>query len=147
MVRRTDVLKLVLLDSSAAVAEMGPGERLGEPSGWVGQGAAFAPELVHRCVRFLGFDGQGWIQLLGGQVIGLIALYSACYHINIGTIKTRLSRQWGVVFIAASLAVVAVVAAGFCEAVAQLATRSRRREEDGRVQDARTAAEERERAD
>ncbi len=34
-----------------------------------------------------------------------------------------------------------VVAEGFCVAVAQLATRSRRREEDRRIQDARTAAE------
>jgi hypothetical protein len=122
---------------------MGPGERLREPPGWVGQGAAVAPDLVHRRVRLLGFDDQGWIQLLGGLVI---ALYSSYDHINIGSIKTGLNGQWGVVFIVASLAVVAVAAAGFCEAVAQLATRSLRREEDRRIEVARTAAEERDRA-
>jgi hypothetical protein len=117
---------------------MGPGECLGESPGWVGQGAAVATDLVHRRLRLLGFDGQAWIQLLGGLVVGLIALYSSYDHINFGSYRLSLNQQWGVVFIAASLAVVAVDA--------QLATRSRRREEDRRIQDALTAAEERDRS-
>jgi len=47
---------------------------------------------------------------------------------------------------ATSLAVVVVVAEGFCVAVAQLASRSRLGEENRRIQDARTAIEERNRA-
>jgi len=39
-----------------------------------GQGAAVAPELAHQQFRCLGFDGPAWIQLLGGLVVGLIAL-------------------------------------------------------------------------
>ena len=86
------------------------------------------------------------MQAIGGLVIGLIALYSSYDHIAFGSTKHKLNRQWGVWLIASSLAVVAVDA--------QLASRSRRREEDRRIQDACTriqdacaAAEERSRAD
>jgi len=40
--------------------------------------------LVHRQFRFLGFDTLAWLQPIGGLVIGLIALYSSCDHINFG---------------------------------------------------------------
>ena len=143
---RTGVLALVSLDSRAAVAGLGSGDRSGESAALAGQVAAVASDLAHRHFRFLGFDGPAGVQLLVGLVVGLIALYSSYDHITFGFFKTRLNRQWGVVCIVASLAVVAFVAAGFCEAVAQLATRSRRREEDRRIEDARTAAEERDRA-
>ncbi len=83
------------------------------------------------------------MQLLGGLVVDLIALYSSYDHITFGSQRFTLNQQW---FIVASLAVVAFVAAGFCEAVAQLATRSRRREEDRRIREALTAAEGRDRA-
>ena len=68
------------------------------------------------------------MQAIGGLVIGLIALYSSYDHIAFGSTKHKLNRQWGVWLIASSLAVVAVDA--------QLASRSRRREEDRRIQDA-----------
>ena len=143
---RTDVLLSVSLDSRAAVAGLGSEDRSGESAALAGQVAAVAPDLLHRQFRFLGFDGPAWVQLLGGLVVGLIALYSSYDHINFGSHRFSLNQQWGIWCIVASLAVVAVVAAGFCEAVAQLASRSRRREEDRRIQDARTAAEERDRA-
>jgi hypothetical protein len=86
------------------------------------------------------------MQAIGGLVIGLIALYSSYDHITFGSTKHKLNRQWGVWLIASSLAVVAVDA--------QLASRSRRREEDRRIQDACTriedacaAAEDRSRSD
>jgi hypothetical protein len=86
------------------------------------------------------------MQAIGGLVIGLIALYSSYDHIAFGSTKYKLNRQWGVWLIASSLAVVAVDA--------QLASRSRRREEDRRIQDACTriedacaAAEDRSRSD
>ena len=86
------------------------------------------------------------MQAIGGLVIGLIALYSSYDHIAFGSTKHKLNRQWGVWLIASSLAVVAVDA--------QLASRSRRREEDRRIQDACTriedacaAAEDRSRSD
>ena len=135
---RTGVLVLVSLDSRAAVAGLGSEDRSGESAALAGQVAAVAPDLLHRQFRFLGFDGPAWVQLLGGLVVGLIALYSSYDHINFGSHRFSLNQQWGIWCIVASLAVVLVDA--------QLASRSRRREEDRRIQDARTAAEERDRA-
>ena len=142
---RTGVLVLVSLDSRAAVAGLGSEDRSGESAALAGQVAAVAPDLLHRQFRFLGFDGPAWIQLLGGLVVGLIALYSSYDHINFGSHRFSLNQQWGIWCIVASLAVVLVDA--------QLASRSRRREEDRRIreedrriEDARTAAEERDRA-
>ena len=135
---RTDVLFRYLLDSRAVVAGLGAEDRADEPVSFVGLHAVVAPDLLHRHVRFLGFDGPAWIQLLGGLVVGLIALYSSYDHINLGSRRFTLNQQWGIWCIVASLAVVFVDA--------QLATRSRRREEDRRIEDARTAAEERDRA-
>ncbi len=136
--QRTDVLILVSLDSLAAVAGFGAEERSGESVELAGQVAAVAPDLLHRHLRVLGFDIQAWVQLLGGLVVGLIALYSSYDHITFGSHRFSLNQQWGVVCILASLAVVVIDA--------QLATRSRRREEDRRVEDALTAAEGRDRA-
>jgi len=112
--RRMHVLQSVQLHPLAAVADL-------------------APESEDRRWRFLGFDGQAWMQAIGGLVIGLIALYSSYDHIAFGSTKHKLNRQWGVWLIASSLAVVAVDA--------QLASRSRRREEDRRIQDACTRRE------
>jgi hypothetical protein len=50
--------------------------------------------LVHRRLRLLGFDGQAWIQLLGGLVIGLIALYFSDDHISFGSRSFSLNQQW-----------------------------------------------------
>ncbi len=128
------------------MAGLGSGDRSGESAALAGQVAAVAPDLVHRQFRFLGFVDPAWVQLFGSLVVGLIALYSSYDHITFGSWRFSLNQQWGIWCIVASLAVVAVVAAGFCEAVAQLATRSRRREEDRRIREALTAAEGRDRA-
>ena len=44
--------------------------------------AKVAPGSKQSFFRFLGFDGQGGLQLIGGLVIGLIALYSSYDHVN-----------------------------------------------------------------
>jgi hypothetical protein len=103
--------------------------------------AEVAPESNKGSFKLLGFDGQGGLQLIGGLVIGLIALYSSYDHVNFFRSTIHLNQQWGVWPILAPLAVLVIVAAGFCAAVAQLASRSRLGEENRRIQDERTAAE------
>jgi len=107
--------------------------------------AEVAPESKQGTFRFLGFDGQGGLQLIGGLVIGLIALYSSYNHVNFLSSSIHLNQQWGIWLIIASLAVVVIDA--------QLASRSRlgeenrRREEAlARSREANDAAEERNRA-
>jgi hypothetical protein len=96
-----------------------------------------ADEASPRHPRFL--DLQGWIQVLAGIVIALIALLTSYDHINLPAGATlQLRQQWGIWCIAASLAVVAVDA--------QLATGSRLRAADDAVRAANEAAEERDRA-
>ena len=107
---------------------MGSGEVANELAGLAGQGVAIAPDLVQRRLSLLGFDGRAWVQLLGGLVVGLIALYSSYDHINFGPARVQLEQQWGIWCILASLAVVLVDA--------RLATQSRRREEDRRREEA-----------
>ena len=99
--------------------------------------AEVAPESNEGSFRFLGFDGQGGLQLIGGLVIGLIALYSSYDHVNFFSSSIHLNQQWGVWLIVASLAVVVIDA--------QLASRSRLGEENRRIQDERTATEARKR--
>jgi hypothetical protein len=99
--------------------------------------AEVAPESKQGSFRLLGFDGQGGLQLIGGLVIGLIALYSSYDHVNILSSTIHLNQQWGVWLIVASLAVVVIDA--------QLASRSRLGEENRRIQDERTATEARKR--
>ena len=81
--------------------------------------AEVAPESNEGSFRFLGFDGQGGLQLIGGLVIGLIALNSSYDHVNFFSSSIYLNQQWGVWLIVASLAVVVIDA--------QLASRSRLR--------------------
>ena len=107
--------------------------------------AEVAPESKQSNFRLLGFDGQGGLQLIGGLVIGLIALYSSYNHVNFFSSSIHLNQQWGIWLIIASLAVVVIDA--------QLASRSRlgeenrRREEAlARSREANDAAEERNRA-
>jgi len=95
--------------------------------------AEVAPESSKDSFKLLGFDGQGGLQLIGGLVIGLIALYSSYDHVNFFSSTIHLNQQWGVWLIVTSLAVVAIDA--------QLASRSRLGEENRRIQDERTAAE------
>ncbi len=75
-------------------------------------------------------DLQGWIQVLAGIVIGLIALLTSYDHINVpaGAVL-HLHQQWGVWCIAASVALVV--------ADAQLATGSRRRAAEDAVRASR----------
>jgi len=108
--------------------------------------AEVAPESNKGSFKLLGFDGQGGLQLIGGLVIGLIALYSSYDHVKFFRSTIHLNQQWDVWLIVASLAVVAIDA--------QLASRSRlgeenrRREEAlARSREANDAAEERNRAD
>ena len=103
--------------------------------------AEVAPGSKQGSFRLLGFDGQGGLQLIGGLVIGLIALYSSYNHVNFFRSTIHLNQQWGVWPIVASLAVVVIVAAGLCAAIAQLASQSRLGEENRRIQDKKTAAE------
>ena len=87
---------------------LGAEERSGESAGVTGQAAAVAPDLANRQFRFLGFDDRAWVQLLGGLVVGLIALYSSYDHITFGSRRFSLNQQWGIWCIVASLAVVAL---------------------------------------
>lgn len=45
--------------------------------------------------RFLGFDGQGGLQLIGGLVIGLIAFYSSYDHVNFLSSSIQLNQLMG----------------------------------------------------
>jgi len=69
-----------------------------------------------------GLDPLGLIQAIGGLLLGLIALFSSYDHINIGGRNLPLQQQWGILFIAASVATIVVDA--------QLATRARDRAAD-----------------
>jgi drug/metabolite transporter superfamily protein YnfA len=65
------------------------------------------------------------LHVLGGIALSLIALFSSYDHVSIFGRSIAPQQQWGILFIAASLATVVVVAEGFCAVVAQLAARSR----------------------
>ena len=95
-----------------------------------------APDLAPIHPR--GLDRQGSIQAIGGIVIALIALLSSYDHISLPAGALQLPQQWGVWFIAASVALVAVDA--------QLATGSRLRAANEAAEERNRAAEERERA-
>ena len=58
-----------------------------------GQDPEVAPESKQRSCRFLGLDSQGWLQLIGGLVVGLIALYSSYDHFNVFGRVISLNRQ------------------------------------------------------
>jgi hypothetical protein len=101
-----------------------------------GLGRVFAVEQRLGLARGGGF----FLRVGGGLVIGLIALYSSYDHVNFFSSTIHLNQQWGLWPIVTPLAVVIIVAKGFCSAVAQLASRSRLGEENRRIQDERTAA-------
>jgi hypothetical protein len=95
-----------------------PSRRRSNPSGWL--------------------DLQGWIQVVAGLVIALIALLTSYDHISLPSGALQLPQQWGVWFIVASVAIVVVDA--------QLATGSRLRAANEAAEERNRAAEERERA-
>ena len=53
-------------------------------------------------------DRLGVLQVLGGIALSLIALFSSYDHITLLGRTLQLQQQWGIVFIAASLATVVV---------------------------------------
>jgi hypothetical protein len=100
-------------------ATSAPSRRRFNPSGWL--------------------DLQGWIQVVAGLVIALIALLTSYDHISLPAgASLQLPQQWGVWFIVASMALVLVDA--------QLATGSRLRAANVAAEERNRAAEERERA-
>jgi len=66
-----------------------------------------------------GLDRLGWLQAIGGLLLGLIALFSSYDHITLAGTSVQLQQQWGIPLIAASVATVLVDS--------QLATRARDR--------------------
>ncbi|MEB3349300.1 MAG: hypothetical protein VKO00_04685 [Cyanobacteriota bacterium] len=86
------------------------------------------------------------LQVLGGLVLGLIALFSSYDHITLAGRTLQLQQQWGIPFIAASLATVfidAELATGSRLRAAQDAARA----EDETARERDLAREERQRAD
>jgi hypothetical protein len=86
------------------------------------------------------------LQVLGGLLLGLIALFSSYDHITLAGRTLQLQQQWGIPFIIASLATIFIDA--------QLATGSRlraardaARAEDEAARERHLAREERQRAD
>ena len=52
-----------------------------------------------------GLDRLGLTQAIGGLVLGLIALFSSYDHITVAGRTLPLQQQWGIPFIAASVAI------------------------------------------
>ncbi|MEB3305221.1 MAG: hypothetical protein VKL58_03290, partial [Cyanobacteriota bacterium] len=67
----------------------------------------------------LDLDQLGLTEAIGGLALGLIALFSSYDHINLGELTLHIEQQWGIPFIAASVAIVFIDA--------ELASRSRLR--------------------
>ena len=70
------------------------------------QGRSSTPKLEKLRRPAFNLDRQVWTQAIGGLVIALIALYSSYDHISLPAFQIRINQQWGVWFIAASLAFV-----------------------------------------
>jgi hypothetical protein len=97
------------------------------------------PESVALPRRWLGLDRLGVLQVLGGIALSLIALFSSYDHINVFGRTLQLQQQWGIPFIAASLATIVVDA--------ELATGSRLRAAQDAARMADEAARERNKTD
>jgi hypothetical protein len=85
-----------------------------------------------------GLDRLGLTQAIGGLILGLIALFSSYDHITVAGRSLPIQQQWGIPFIAASVATVFVDA--------QLATGSRLRAAHERDRDRDLAREAKETA-
>ena len=108
-----------------------------DPEGAARQPPAAPPESRDSLRPWPGLDRLGLIQAIGGLLLGLIALFSAYDHISIAGRSLPLQQQWGITFIAASVATVLVDA--------QLATRARDRDRDRAAESRERAAESRKR--
>jgi superfamily II DNA helicase RecQ len=100
---------------------------------------AIATALAATGVTGGGLVRQGLLQVLGGLALSLIALFSSYDHVTLLGRTLQLQQQWGIVFIAASLATVVVDA--------ELASGSRLRAAQDAARVADEAARERYRAD
>jgi hypothetical protein len=96
------------------------------------------PEWPATPITCPGLDRLGFLQALGGLVLGLIALFTSYDHIALAGRTLQLQQQWGIPCILASVATVTVDA--------QLATRSRLRATRDALRAADEAARERDRA-
>ncbi|MFZ9754193.1 MAG: hypothetical protein ACO3B3_11665, partial [Cyanobium sp.] len=65
-----------------------------------------APDLGATTPRWPGLDRLGSTQAIGGLVLGLIALFCSDGHIALAGRSLQLQRQWGIVFILASVAAI-----------------------------------------
>ena len=108
-----------------------------DPEGPVSQEPEVPPESIDSQRSWPGLDRLGLIQAIGGLLLGLIALFSSYDHISVAGTNLQLQQQWGVLFIAASVATIVVDA--------QLATRTRDRAAYEADRDRDRAAESRER--
>jgi hypothetical protein len=99
------------------------------------QGPPVPPESSFTSSDSPGLDRLGVTQAIGGLVLGLIALFTSYDHITLFGHNLPLQQQWGIVFIAASVATVLVDA--------ELASRSRLREAYARARDQDAADRER----
>jgi hypothetical protein len=93
-----------------------------DPEDPVSQEPAAPPESLDSQRSWPGLDRLGLIQAIGGLLLGLIALFSSYDHVNIAGRNLPLQQQWGILFIAASVATIVVNA--------ELATRARDRAAD-----------------
>ena len=66
----------------------------------------------------------GFIQALGGLVLGLIALFASYDHLNLACRTLQLQQQWGIPLIAASVATVFIGASEPLQAGAREAAMS-----------------------
>jgi len=89
------------------------------PEGLASQQPAGPPESIDLLRPWPGLDRLGWLQAIGGLLLGLIALFSSYDHITLPGTSLQLQQQWGIPLIAASVATVVVDA--------QLASRARDR--------------------
>jgi hypothetical protein len=90
------------------------------------------PESSDSYLPWLGLDRLGILQVLGGLILGLIALLSSYDHITFAGRTLPLPQQWGIPCIAASVATVFDESVQYSAPLgrdAQLATRSRLRAE------------------
>ena len=87
---------------------------------------------------WLSLDRLGILQAIGGFVLSLVALFSSYDHITAFSRTIQLQQQWGIVFILASVATVALDA--------ELASRSRLRAADEAAEERDRANQERNRA-
>ena len=84
------------------------------------------PESRQTPHPWLALDRLGITQSLGGLVLGLIALFTSYDHLTVAGRTFQLPQQWGIAFIAASVAIVFVDA--------ELASRARHRGENERLE-------------